>query len=257
MTEVKPTIPPTRQEQLQEHIFQDLDKQAREDLEFAVSEQLARLLEVPATARNLSKRRKTILEIAHAEADPLLNRNDAFGVPGVVNQNTFYNKKKDWYAHPHFRSVLDAVIRLYVQFETSKLLRLQEAERSAHRQRLLQVGHRLVDTAELMAQYPLTEVEDVQTTYYEDGRIKDEVTIIRPTNWSMSNAGTLYRAGAATILKAIGDDNTGNTGDTDDLYAELADLLVEGHVTRAEITKELGEYEANLVFARLGDGMVD
>lgn len=201
----------------------EIEAAAWEQFQAAVEQELARLAALP----NYPLRRRTIMELALAEVTPGRSWNAALGQAGVVSQQTFYSKNKDWYAGTSpasalFRAVLAEVGRLYRLYYGGQDMRRQEARRRAHLAAMLELTDAGIERLRDMLQFPVS----TQETVDQDGR---QVVRVAPT-FTWSQLATLLATVDKHARLALGlhTDNARTRLDVGSLSDEELESLARG-----------------------------
>lgn len=192
---------------------------AWQEFQQAVERELARLAE----QGNYQRRRSTILALALAEVTPGQSWHSALSGPDTVSQQTFYSRKKDWYAGTTetatlFREVLANVIRLYHAYYGGQDMRRQEARRQAHIAGMLELTDAGMERLRQMLQFPVA-----------DRTLKDGTLVVSPT-FTWSQAATLLATVDKHARLALGlhTDSTKSRLDVASLSDEELDALADG-----------------------------
>lgn len=162
-----------------------IEERARQRFHVNTENELARL----SGTKNYPMRRRTIIAIALSEVTPGQSWNDALKRPDTVSPQVFYSAKKDWYSGTSpesslFREVLNNTITLYRNYYNQMDMRLQEARRQQHIDKMLELTDLGMEKLRQMLNYPISNTHDET----------NGVIIVAPTfNWSS----------VATLLKMV------------------------------------------------------
>lgn len=199
--------------------------------EAAVEVALSKLEDDPTCKRSLSRRRQAIRAIVDAEVDPSRSR-ESLWVGGraadaaVPNRSTFFSKRSKWMAHPPFVAVLDEVLRLAREWEQKRSGREREARRVAHQERMLNISSKMLEKAEAMMQFPLSE----QTIDTNTGTV-----VVAPARWDYRSLSTAVSTADKAARLALEMDTKRETQTVETWQDRVVELLKNGEISAEDV----------------------
>lgn len=178
------------------------------DLIEALNEQWARI-----TGRPKELRLSTAKAIVSAATDPTRSINDAFSDDGVVAQQTFYSKKKDWIHDPTYREILEIAIALQRQWDSMADTRKRNKRREDWQEKMYGLANDMADMGKAMLEAGLYE----RYEYEDDGK---PVIILKP-KYAVRDIAAIVPASDKLARLAL-DMHTDNTAV--DVTAEVAEV---------------------------------
>ena len=226
------TDTPAKVAELQQAITAVLDAHplnVESDLIDALNEQWERI-----TRRPQELRRNTAQAIVSAATDPTRSINDVFADDGVVAQQTFYSKAKDWVHDPAYREVLEIAIALQRQWDATADIRKRNKRREEWQEKMYTLAGEMADMGKEMLKRGL----DERYEYDDDGT---PIIIMKP-KYAVRDIATIVPV-ADKLARLSLDMNTDQTAV--DVTAEVAE--VDPDQIRQSMRDKLAKTRLNLL----------